>query len=336
LGKTIARNSALLKSMPIFAPVLKNCQYNQHIMKPTLLILAAGIGSRYGGLKQVDGMGPDGESILEFSVFDAVRAGFGKVVFVIRKDIEAAFREKVGSRIEPYIHTEYAFQEMDTALEWLPEKPERQKPWGTGHAILSAKHLIQEPFVAINADDFYGFEAFDQIARFLRERCSPTLYGMVAYRIGNTLSENGTVARGVCSVSADGFLTDVTERLHIERTQKGICFPDEGNPCYLAEDTPVSMNFWAMHPQVMTEIETQFRAFVTENKDNPKAEFYIPKVLNNMLNADKIQLQVLTSNSQWYGVTYPADKITVQDALKGFVENGDYPKGLFKKTANLL
>ncbi|TNE67889.1 MAG: nucleotidyltransferase, partial [Bacteroidetes bacterium] len=190
-------------------------------MQPTLLILAAGIGSRYGGLKQVDGMGPGGEAILEFSVADAKRAGFGKVVFVIRKDIEQEFRARIGTKVEKQIAVEYAFQEMDTALDWLPQLPHREKPWGTGHAILSARAHIREPFVAINADDFYGADAFRTIGDFLRNECAPDLYGMVAYSLGKTLSENGAVSRGVCSVSPDGLLTDVTERTKIERQADG-------------------------------------------------------------------------------------------------------------------
>lgn len=299
-------------------------------MQPTLLILAAGIGSRYGGLKQVDGMGPGGEAILEFSVFDAIRAGFGKVVFVIRKDIEDAFREKVGSRIEPHIAVEYAFQEMDTALEGLPELPHREKPWGTGHAILSARAFLNEPFVAINADDFYGAEAFQSIGDFLRNDCSSSNYGMVAYRIGNTLSENGTVSRGVCSVNAEGFLTDVVERHKIERLEDGIHFVDDnGTSRFLADNTPVSMNFWGFHPTVLQEIETQFRAFVQENMDKPKAEFYIPKVVNTLIENGKVQCTALTSESQWYGVTYPADKETVQGALKAMGVEGVYPVPLW-------
>ncbi len=298
-------------------------------MQPTLLILAAGIGSRYGGLKQIDGMGPDGESIVEYSVFDAIRAGFGKVVFVIRKDIETDFREKVGSRIEPYIRTEYAFQEPDTALEWLSTLPKREKPWGTGHAILAAKNHIQEPFVAINADDFYGAEAFRQIADFLRTGCSPVQYGMVAYRLANTLSENGTVARGVCTVGENGMLATVTERLNIERTAEGISYREEdGHRHFLADDTLVSMNFWAMHPDVMQEIEQQFKTFVQNNLNQPRAEFYIPKVLNTLLQENKIVLKVLTSNNQWYGVTYTADKETVQEALSA-LSGSDYPRPLW-------
>ncbi len=301
-------------------------------MQPTLLILAAGIGSRYGGLKQVDGMGAGGEAILEFSVYDAIRAGFGKVVFVIRKDIEEAFRETVGKRVEAQIRTEYAFQEMTTGLDWLDEKPHREKPWGTGHAILSAKAHLTEPFIAINADDFYGADSFQAIADFLRQDCTPGQYGMVAYRLGNTLSENGSVSRGVCSVSADGFLTDVVERTKIERFEDGIHFIDEtGIRHFLDDKTPVSMNFWGFHPTVLQEIDSQFRAFVTANMDKPKGEFYIPTVVNQLIKSGKINLKVLTSESQWYGVTYPEDKDTVQAALGRMVEEGMYPKSLWKR-----
>lgn len=295
-------------------------------MKPTLLILAAGIGSRYGGLKQVDGMGPGGEAILEFSVYDAIRAGFGKVVFVIRKDIEAAFREKVGHKVEARIHTEYAFQEMDTALDWLEQKPHREKPWGTGHAILSAKPFLTEPFATVNADDFYGADAFQALADFLAQESSSSNYGMVAYRLGNTLSENGAVSRGVCTVNADGYLTDVTERTKIERFDDGIHYTDEaGQRHFLADHTPVSMNLWGFHHSVLEEIESQFRAFVGVHFDNPRAEFYIPTVVNNLLKAGKISLKVLNSDSMWYGVTYPEDKGTVQRALAGM----GYVKGLW-------
>ena len=285
-------------------------------MQPTLLILAAGIGSRYGGLKQVDGMGPEGEAILEFSVCDAKKAGFGKVVFVIRKDIEEEFRERIGNKIEKQIPVEYAFQEMDSALDWLPNPPARQKPWGTGHAILVARHCINEPFVAINADDFYGAEAFQTIGYFLRSDCAPDQYGMVAYRLGNTLSENGFVSRGVCTVSTEGFLTDVTERTKIDRFDDGIFYTEaDATRHELAANTPVSMNFWGFHPNIFQELDTQFRQFVQANLENPRAEFYIPTVVNNLLNAGKVKVRVLTSESPWYGVTYPDDKHTVQRAL---------------------
>ena len=299
-------------------------------IKPTLLILAAGIGSRYGGLKQVDGMGPGGEAILEYSIYDALRAGFGKVVFVIRREIEAAFHEKVGSKIVPHIPVQYAFQEIDTALEWLPAPPHREKPWGTGHAILAAKEYLTEPFVAINADDFYGADAFQAIGDFLRTDCSPEEYGMVAYQLGLTLSENGAVSRGVCFVNDTGYLSEVTERTQIERFAEGIAYVDEaGTHHHLPDATPVSMNFWGFHPTVLAEIETQFRAFVLANLDKPKAEFYIPKVINTLIENDKVKLKVLYSDSQWYGVTYPEDKQTVQAALSAMAEKGVYKTGLF-------
>ncbi len=300
-------------------------------MKPTLLILAAGVGSRYGGLKQVDGMGSGGEAILEFSVFDAIKAGFGKVVFVIRKDIETAFREKVGKKIEPHIQTEYAYQEMDSCLEWLDQEVAREKPWGTGHAILCARSVIQEPFIAINADDFYGADAFAGIAQFFQTDCSPSQYGMMAYRLGNTLSENGAVSRGVCAVDDQGFLSDVTERTQIERFDTGIAFVDEaGTHHSLGDRTPVSMNFWGFHPTVFEAIESQFKAFVMSNLDKPRSEFYIPTVVNTLIESGKIKVRVLNSESQWYGVTYPDDKATVQAALAQFATDGAYPKGLFE------
>jgi UTP-glucose-1-phosphate uridylyltransferase len=298
-------------------------------MKPSLLILAAGIGSRYGGLKQVDSIGPGGEAILEYSVHDAIKAGFGKVVFVIRHDIEAAFREIVGVRVEKHIPVEYVFQEHSIGLEWMSEIPHRERPWGTGHAIYCAKDVIHEPFVAINADDFYGARAFQAIGDFLRDECTPEQYGMVAYELSKTLSENGTVSRGVCSVNAAGFLDDVVERTKIDRFPEGICFLDEqGEKHLLANDTPVSMNFWGFHQNVFQHIETMFRDFVLANANNPKAEFYIPKVAGTLIHAGKIRLKVLNSDSQWYGVTYPADKETVQEALTEMVKAGLYPPKL--------
>lgn len=292
-------------------------------MQPSLLILAAGIGSRYGGLKQVDGIGPGGEAILEFSVHQAREAGFGKVVFVIRKDIEQEFRERIGRKIERQFPVEYAFQEMDAALDWLPQKPPREKPWGTGHAILVARNCIREPFAAINADDYYGAEAFRAIAVFLQNQCAPDRYGMVAYRLGNTLSENGAVSRGVCSVDTSGHLTDVTERTKIERYHDGIFYTDEAGQRHpLATDTPVSMNFWGFHPDIFQELDAQFRQFVHANLEQPRSEFYIPTVVNNLLKAGKIQVLVQTSESPWYGVTYPADKQTVQQALAQLHPNG--------------
>jgi hypothetical protein len=287
-------------------------------MQPTLLILAAGVGSRYGGLKQVDGMGPNGEAILEFSVRDAIKAGFGKVVFVIRKDIEEEFRARVGHRVEQLIDTRYAYQEKDTALDWLDTKPHREKPWGTGHAVLAGREHLTEPFVAINADDFYGAEAFETIGHFLRTKCTPETYAMVAYRIANTLSENGTVSRGVCAVNPDGYLMEVVERHKIERSESDgtISFPDESGQRVVVDDkTPVSMNFWGFHHSLLEVIDGLFRDFVIANADNPKAEFYIPSVVNHQIHTGAARVRVLTCESQWYGVTYPDDKAIVQAAL---------------------
>ncbi len=292
-------------------------------MQPTLVILAAGIGSRYGGLKQVDSIGPMGEAILEFSLHDAREAGFGRAVIVLRKAIEAEFRQRIGARVERLIPVEYAFQEMDTMLEWLPEIPTREKPWGTGHAILSACSCVQEPFATINADDFYGAEAFRVMARFLTGPCAPDLYGMVAYRLGNTLSENGAVSRGVCTVTPEGYLADVVERTRIERCEEGICFTDDdGQRKVLSPDTPVSMNFWGFHPSLFPWLGAKFRAFVQEHKDNPRAEFYIPSVVSQLLHEGQIRVRVETCESPWYGVTYPADKTTVQEALARLYPNG--------------
>lgn len=296
-------------------------------MKPTLLILAAGIGSRYGGLKQVDGMGPHGEAIMEYSVHDALKAGFGKVVIVIRKDIEEAFRDAVGRKIEKHAHVVYAFQESDTALDWLPVKPHREKPWGTGHAVLAAKDLIDTPFATINADDFYGLDAFKTLAAFLSTDCRPDEYAMVAYRLANTLSENGAVSRGVCQVDEYGYLSTVTERTKIERYPEGIAYQDEaGQKHILSPETSVSMNLWGMHHSVMPEAEIQFRAFAEANLSNPKAEFYMPGIVNTLIDQGKIRLKVLHSDSPWYGVTYPADKDTVQAALAGMEQ---YAGGLW-------
>ncbi|MFN4081120.1 MAG: NDP-sugar synthase [Saprospiraceae bacterium] len=300
-------------------------------MKPSLLILAAGVGSRYGGLKQVDGVGPGGAAILEYSVFDAIRAGFGKVVCVIRRDIEADFRRLVSSKFEKRIPTVYAFQEKDTALEWLSDIPERSKPWGTGHAILSARHLLTEPFATINADDFYGLDTFRLMADFLSARCTPRRYGMVAYLLGNTLSDNGAVSRGVCEVGEQNTLVGITEQTHIERDSQGrirVGKPEENGPI-LADDMPVSMNIFGLHQEILPELDRQFREFVQAHQDQPKAEFYIPKAVDKMIRDGSVAVEVMRSESKWLGVTYPEDKQTVSEALGQMVGEGVYPASLW-------
>lgn len=300
-------------------------------MKPTLLILAAGMGSRYGGLKQIDEVGINGEAIIEYSIYDAIRAGFGKVVFVIRESIEAAFKAKFAGKFEDKIEVQYAYQEMDTPVAGLTEFPPREKPWGTGHAVLVAKNLIQEPFAVINADDYYGVAAFQQIAHFLTTQCAPDHYAMIGYTLKNTLSEHGYVNRGICSVDYDGYLTSVVERVKIQRDEHGeVFYPDEDETKHvLSENVLVSMNYWGFHPSYFDALEQHFRTFVAEHQDNPKAEFYIPFVVNKQLESKAIKLSVIPNDELWYGVTYREDKPIVVDAFKMLIENGTYPPSLW-------
>ena len=301
-------------------------------MKPTLLILAAGIGSRYGGLKQADSVGPAGEAIIEYSIFDAIRAGFGKVVIVIRKSIEQDFKEKFAGKFDDKIKVEYAFQELDSPIEGISKFPERKKPWGTGHAMLVAKDLIKEPFLVINADDFYGFSAFQKMADFLTNRCTLTHSGMVGYLLKNTLSENGSVSRGVCEVNDSGHLTSVTERTKINRDEKDeqIYYHEDDQRVHLSEDTIVSMNFWGFHPSVFELTRKMFVDFVKNNQDNSTAEFYIPKIANTLIEQKMADFTVMTTRDQWYGITYQEDKQTVQNAFWALTTIGAYPNGLWK------
>ncbi len=297
-------------------------------MKPTLLILAAGMGSRYGGLKQADSIGPNGEAIIEYSIYDAIRAGFGKVVIVIRKSIETDFKEKFAGKFDQKIKIEYAFQEFDSPVEGIEKFPERKKPWGTGHAMLVARDLVKEPFLVVNADDFYGFDAFRQAAVFLSGSASPKKYGMVGYLLKNTLSENGSVSRGVCNVNERGMLTTVTERTQIARseTDGNVYFHEGETTMKLEEECVVSMNFWCFHPSVFDVARKMFVNFVKENAEKPTAEFYIPLIPNALIDAKKMELKVMTSRDQWYGVTYSEDKKTVQDAMSALSVIGAYPQ----------
>jgi len=268
-------------------------------MKPTLLILAAGMGSRYGGLKQIDGIGPAGEAIIEFSIYDAIRAGFGKVVFVIREDIEAAFKAKFAGKFEDQIELRYAFQAVDTPVEGIESFPERVKPWGTAHAVLVAEHEINEPFAVINADDYYGVGAFQKMADFLTGACNEKHYSMIGYVIGKTLSDNGSVSRGVAQMDP------------------------------LSDDNLVSMNFWGFHPNIFDVLRSDFAGFVKENGDQPKAEFFIPLVTNRLIQEGAIQLSVIANDEKWYGVTYKEDKEPVQNAFAGLTKAGTYPTPLW-------
>ena len=300
-------------------------------MKPTLFILAAGMGSRYGGLKQLDGLGPNGETIMDYSVFDAMRAGFGKVVFVIRKDFEEDFRRVVLSKYADHVPCEVCFQGIDNLPEGFTRNPERTKPWGTNHAVLMAKDLIHEPFMVINADDFYGKESFEVMAKFLLDvNGEQGKYCMAGYRVGNTLSEHGTVSRGVCATDKMGFLTDVVERTAIESKDGHIVFPDEnGVETEIPFDTPVSMNMWGFTPEYFEYTEEAFKEFLIKYGQELKTEFYIPTLVNDLIKAGKATCQVLDTPAKWFGVTYADDRQMVVDKIQALVDAGVYPSKLF-------
>ena len=299
-------------------------------MKHTLFILAAGMGSRYGGLKQLDGLGPNGETIMDYSVFDAMRAGFGKVVFVIRKDFEEDFRNVVLSKYADHVPCEVCFQGIDNLPEGFTRNPERTKPWGTNHAVLMAKDIIKEPFMVINADDFYGKESFEVMAKFLLDvNGQEGKYCMAGYRVGNTLSEHGTVSRGVCATDKMGFLTDVVERTAIENKNGHVVYQDNGVDVEIPFETPVSMNMWGFTPEYFTYAEEAFKAFLTENSQELKAEFYIPTLVNDMIKSGKATCQVLDTTAKWFGVTYADDRQMVVDKIQALVDAGVYPNKLF-------
>jgi hypothetical protein len=296
-------------------------------MKPTLLVLAAGMGSRYGGLKQLDEVGPNGETIIDYSVYDAIRAGFGKVVFVIRKNIEKAFKEKVSNKFKGEIEVAFAFQEKDAKIEGIDKMPDREKPWGTGHAVLVAQDLVNEPFAIVNADDYYGIEALQKVADFLINDCNEKHYSMVGFHLKNTISENGSVSRGVCSTDKNDCLSTVTERTSIRRIDKTICYEENGEKIFLKDDTIVSMNLWGFHNNIFEHTRKMF--VVKNNPEDPNAEFYIPLVANDLLEKKAIELKVLTSTEKWYGVTYKEDKDDVVTAMKNLHSSGKYPKALW-------
>ncbi len=302
------------------------------MIKPTLLVLAAGMGSRYGSLKQMDGVGPNGEAIIDYSVYDAIRAGFGKVVFVIRHSFAEDFKEvfnaeRFGHRIE----VEYVYQELDYLPEGFTLPAERVKPWGTNHAVMMAADVIKEPFAAINADDFYGRNSYEVIAGFLSQlEGSEGRYCMVGYEVSKTLSENGTVSRGVCTVDAEGNLTSMVERTQIERVDGTILFHDGGADEPLAENTPVSMNFFGFTPDYFRHSESFFKEFLSENIDNLKSEFYIPRMVNKVINDGTATMKVLSTRADWFGVTYKEDKPQLVAKIEELIEAGVYPRNLWE------
>lgn len=300
-------------------------------MSPTLLILAAGMGSRYGSLKQMDGLGPGGETIMDYSIYDAIRAGFGKVVFVIRNSFAADFRSIFSEkRYRGQIAVDYVLQELDKLPAPFTPPPERTKPWGTNHAIMMAAGVIQEPFAVINADDFYGRSAFATLADHLRAVKAPGNYCMVGYELGRTLSELGAVSRGVCTVDTQGYLTGVVERTHIERSGGVIQYKDEaGKLVPIDAATIVSMNMWGFTPDYFAHSERLFVEFLRERGNDPKSEFFIPLVVNRLVAEGRIRLKVLSTDADWFGVTYQGDRAKVVEKLHALIARGEYPQRLW-------
>jgi hypothetical protein len=296
--------------------------------KPTLLVLAAGMGSRYGGLKQIDPVGPAGETIIDYSIFDALRAGFGKLVFVIRHDIEQQFREIVGSRFEKRIPVEYVFQELDKLPPGFAVPAGRTKPWGTAHAILMAEPAIKEPFAAINADDFYGRRAYTVMAGHLNSG-SPD-YAMVGFTLKNTLSENGTVARGVSKTDANHYLTSIVEMMKIEHDGNGAKNTEpDGKVVPLTGDEPVSMNFWGFTPALFPQLREEFDKFLRRAGGEQKSECYIPVTVGELVNSGRARVKVLRSPDSWIGVTYREDRPVVVEGIRKLIVKGEYPEKLW-------
>ncbi|MCI6170040.1 MAG: nucleotidyltransferase [Muribaculaceae bacterium] len=301
-------------------------------MKPTLFVLAAGMGSRYGGLKQLDGLGPHGETIMDYSIYDAIHAGFGKVVFVIRKDFEDDFRSKILSKYEGHIPVEVVFQSTQDLPEGFTCPAGRTKPWGTNHALLMGRNVIKEPFAIINSDDYYGRNSFEVMAQELSNlpEGSKHNYSMLGFKVGNTMSESGSVSRGVCE-TADGYLTGIVERTSIAYDENhNIFFDDEqGHSVQLAPDTPVSMNFWGFTPDYFDYSEQAFVEFLKAHINEPKSEFFIPTVVNRLINEKKARVKVLKTDSKWFGVTYSADRQGVVDKFAALHDSGFYPDSMF-------
>ncbi|MGD0346537.1 MAG: sugar phosphate nucleotidyltransferase [Terracidiphilus sp.] len=295
---------------------------------PTLLVLAAGMGSRYGGLKQIDPVGPAGETIIDYSIFDALRAGFGKLVFVIRKDIEEAFREIVGSRFEKRVAVDYVFQSLEDIPPRFTVPAGRTKPWGTTQAILLAADAVHEPFAAINADDFYGAESYRELAVHLTSGSAD--YAMVGFVLRNTLSDFGSVARGVCQVSPDGYLKDIVELTKIERDGNGARNTDPaGKVTALSGDEPVSMNMWAFTPRVFDQLRQRFEKFLGTSSSDTKAECYIPMTVGELVHAGEARVKVLHSRDSWFGVTYREDRPRVVESIRALIAAGAYPEKLW-------
>lgn len=299
-------------------------------MKPTLLVLAAGMGTRYGGNKQLDEVGPSGETIIDYSIYDAIRAGFGKIVFVIRRDIEDQVKERFVFRLQGKIEVDYVFQEITNLPEGVKVAPDRSKPWGTSHAILVTKEKIKEPFGVINADDYYGVDSFKILRDFLVNDKGPNNYCIVGYKLGNTLSEHGHVNRGICQAGEDGFLRDIVETRQIEKTNDGAIAPGpDGKQLHFTGNEIVSMNLWGFKPSCYDFLGKEFRNFINKNGMDLKSELDIPTSVDKFVKNGEITIQILMSNERWFGVTYREDKPFVVESIKKMIRKGIYPARIY-------
>lgn len=299
--------------------------------KPTLVILAAGMASRYGSLKQIDSFGPHGETIIDFSIYDAIRAGFGKVVFIIREEFADRMREVFETKLAGKIEYEFAFQDFDLTKFGIDREVERSKPWGTAHAVLSARDNVSTPFCVINADDFYGYDAFEKMAKFLTSEVSDQNMSLMGFEVGNTMSDHGYVSRGVCEVSEDGDMLSVTERtkIYYQGDDRKVVFEENNETFELDAKTPVSMNFWGFTPLVFDKAEKMLHEFVEKNWEDPKSEFFIPSVADQLVKDGVTAFKVIPTSAKWFGVTYPEDKEIVQKSISTLINEGAYPEKLF-------
>jgi NDP-sugar pyrophosphorylase family protein len=299
-------------------------------MEPTLLILAAGMASRYGSMKQIQSFGPGGETIMDYSIYDAIRAGFKKVVFIIRKEFAKDFQDIFEPRLKREVSLDYIYQDLQSFTDGFQIPADRTKPWGTAHAVLCAKDAVHEPFAVINADDFYGRDAFEKAYKFLTTDCNEKVYSIIGYELLKTLSENGTVNRGVCQVDDQENLSSIAERLNIAKKNGKIICDDNQEPKELSLDSQVSMNFWCFHPSIFQYSERLFREFLQKNIENPKAEFFIPIVADQFINDRQGVIKVIPTTAQWFGVTYKEDAPEVTESLNQLVEAGEYPPALWE------
>lgn len=299
-------------------------------MQPTLLILAAGMASRYGSMKQIQGFGPSGETIMDYSIYDAIRAGFTKVVFIIRKDFADGFRQIFEPKLKGKVEIDYVYQDLNSFTGGFPVPPERTKPWGTAHAVLCAKDTIKEPFAVINADDFYGRDAFEKAYVFLTRDVNSKLHCIIGYELAKTLSENGTVSRGVCQVDASGNLVSIAERTKIYQDGDKITYEEGDKKFTVPFDSQVSMNFWGFDPSVFDYTEKIFVKFLKEQGTNPKAEFFIPIIGDQFIKEGKGNIRVIPTSAQWFGVTYKEDAPGVQASLNALISKGEYPSNLWR------